>query len=227
MKKTVIFDLDGTLIDTAPDLIRCLSWLMEQEGLPPVNISQAKSLIGAGIKPMIMKALQANGRGQSHDEIEVVYGKYLVKYEAEIALHSRPYPHITDQLVKLKAQGYQLGVCTNKIERLARILLDELDMTKHFDAITGVDTFDFKKPDARHMLETVRLAGGDEAHSIMIGDSKTDINTAHNAKRPVIAYIHGYTDIPLEELNPTVILDSYERLDEVIATLLSRHNNPA
>jgi phosphoglycolate phosphatase len=194
---------------------------MEQEGLPPVNISQAKSLIGAGIKPMIVKALQAQGRGQSHDEIETVYGKYLVKYEAEIALHSRPYPHILDQLTHLKSEGYRLGVCTNKIERLARILLDELDMTHYFHAITGVDTFDFKKPDARHMLETVRLAGGDAEHSIMIGDSKTDIATAKNAKRPVIAYTHGYTDIPLEELTPDVILDDYSKLSELIARYIN------
>jgi phosphoglycolate phosphatase len=217
--KTIVFDLDGTLVDTADDLINTLSWLMQQEGLPAIDISQATSLIGAGIKPMIGKALAAHGR----DDIDAVYAKYLVKYEEDIVLKSKPYPHILEQLQNFKNKGFRLAVCTNKLEYLARIMLDKLDMTHYFHAITGSDTFAFKKPDARHLLETIKMAGGNPLKTVMIGDSKTDIHTAQNANIPVIGYTLGYTDIPLIDLNPSLIINSYANLYADCERLLNSH----
>jgi phosphoglycolate phosphatase len=219
---TLVFDLDGTLVDTAADLIGTLSWLMQKEGLPQVDISQAKSLIGAGMKPMIIKALQAQGRGETPEEIERVYGDYLVEYEANLTTKSRPYPYLLKQL-EILGEDNLLAVCTNKIERLARPLLAQLNMTHYFQAITGVDTFAFKKPDARHLIETVKRAGGNPNLAIMVGDSKTDINTAKNAGVPSIGFRQGYTDIPLEELEPTLILEDYATLAQDIAGILKAY----
>lgn len=216
---TIIFDLDGTLIDTADDLINTLSWLMQQEGLPAIDISQATSLIGAGIKPMIAKALKAHSRDHHLDQ---VYAIYLKKYEEDMVLKSKPYPHIISQLQRFQAEGFRLAVCTNKLEYLARIMLDKLDMTRYFHAITGSDTFAFKKPDARHLLETIAKAGGNPQKSVMIGDSKTDISTAKNANIPVIGYLHGYTDIPLQDLAPDIISDNYATLFEDCVALLNK-----
>lgn len=218
---TIVFDLDGTLVDTHPDLIGTLSWLLEAEGLHPVDLDQAKNLIGHGMKPMIVKALKLQGRGGTQDEIERVYGRYVEAYEKRIADGSRPYPGIVAALDRFAAEGMVLAVCTNKLHRLAVKLLDALDLTRRFTVVTGFDTYAVRKPDPDHLLFTIRDAGGDPAKAVMIGDSETDIRTAQAAKVPVIAYSGGYTAIPLPELNPDVILDHYDDLPATVARLLA------
>ncbi len=216
---TIVFDLDGTLVDTAPDLIGTLIWLFEREGLPPVDLAEATSLIGAGMKPMIEKALHRNGRGSSPDELERVYKRYIGEYETRLTRESRPYPGLLAALDLLDAQGMTLAVCTNKLEYMAKLLLTELDLTKRFKFISGADTYEAKKPDARHLLNTIRDAGGSPQKAVMIGDSKTDISAAKNASVPVIGFSGGYTEIPLKELQPDAIIDHYNELIDVLAEL--------
>lgn len=220
---TIVFDLDGTLVDTHPDLIGTLSWLLEAEGLDPVDLDQAKNLIGHGMKPMIEKALKLQGRGDSQAEIDTVYARYVEAYERRIADDSRPYPGILAALDRFAADGMRLAVCTNKLHRLAVKLLDALDLTRRFDVITGFDTYPVRKPHPDHLLFTIRDAGGDPARAVMVGDSETDIRTAQAAGVPVIAYSGGYTAVPLPELKPDVILDDYTDLPATVARLLARN----
>ncbi|MBY0360640.1 MAG: HAD-IA family hydrolase [Phreatobacter sp.] len=218
---TIVFDLDGTLVDTHPDLIGTLSWLLEEEGLDAIDLEAAKKLIGHGMKPMVEKALKLKGRGGTQDEIEAVYARYIAVYETRLTRESRPFPGMLEALDRLADSGMILAVCTNKIERLAKKLLDELDMTRRFAFIAGADTYALRKPDPRHILLTVRDAGGNPARAVMVGDSDTDIRAAQGAGVPVVAYSGGYTAIPLESLDPDVIIDHYDSLPETVARLLT------
>jgi phosphoglycolate phosphatase len=218
---TIVFDLDGTLVDTHPDLIGTLSWLLEAEGLDPVDLDKAKQLIGHGMKPMIEKALKLQGRGQSQAEIDEVYARYVEAYEKRIADGSRPYPGIVEALDRFAGEGMRLAVCTNKLRWLAVRLLDELDLSRRFAVITGSDTYAVRKPDPGHLLFTIRDAGGDPARAVMVGDSEPDIRAAQAAKVPVVAYAGGYTAVPLPTLNPDVILDHYDALPDTVSRLLA------
>jgi phosphoglycolate phosphatase len=219
---TIVFDLDGTLVDSCPDLIGTLSWLLEREGLDPIVYDEARALIGHGIKPMVEKALKLKGRGESRDEIEAVYERYIAVYETRLTQETRPYPGLLAALDRFAADGMILAVCTNKIERLARQLLDELDMSRRFAVIAGADTYGVRKPDPAHLLRTIAAAGGDPARAVMVGDSETDIRAAQGAGIPVVAFSGGYTAIPLPDLDPTVILDHYDGLPDAVSRLLTR-----
>ncbi|MFN3853416.1 MAG: HAD-IA family hydrolase [Phreatobacter sp.] len=219
---TIVFDLDGTLVDTAPDLIGTLSSLLEAEGLDPVDLSQARDLIGHGMRPMVEKALRRKGRGQTVAEVDEVYGRYVAAYEQRLTRESRPFPGMVEALDRFAAEGMRLAVCTNKIERLAVQLLEELGLASRFHTIAGADTYGVRKPDPGHIAFTVRDAGGELSQAVMVGDSETDIRAAQAAGVPVVAYSGGYTAIPLEELAPDVILDHYGDLPATIRRLLSR-----
>lgn len=219
---TIVFDLDGTLVDTAPDLIGTLSWLLEAEGLDLVDLSQARDLIGHGMRPMVEKALRRKGRGQTVAEVDEVYRRYVAAYEQRLTRESRPFPGMVEALDSFAAEGMRLAVCTNKIERLAVQLLEELDLARRFHTIAGADTYGVRKPDPGHIAFTVRDAGGELSQAVMVGDSETDIRAAQAAGVPVVAYSGGYTAIPLEELAPDVILDHYGDLPATIRRLLSR-----
>lgn len=218
---TIVFDLDGTLVDTHPDLIGTLSWLLEAEGLHPVDLNEAKKLIGHGMKPMIEKALKLQGRGQTTDEIETVYGRYVAAYRQRLTRDSRPFPGMLGALDRLAADGMILAVCTNKLHGLAAQLLDELDMSRRFAFISGADTYPVRKPDPGHLLMTIRDAGGDPGRAVMVGDSEPDIRAAQAAGVPVVAYAGGYTAIPLATLAPDIILDHYDGLPEAVSRLLA------
>ncbi|HRK24508.1 MAG TPA: HAD-IA family hydrolase, partial [Beijerinckiaceae bacterium] len=142
---------------------------------------------------------------------------FLAHYEKHIADFSRPYPGLIAQLDRLQADGHRLAVCTNKLEAYARLLLDELGLTHRFAAITGGDSFAFKKPDRRHLEETIRLAGSGPA--IMVGDSRTDVDTARNAGIPVIGVSFGYTDVPMKDLRPDVLIEHFDELAGAIARI--------
>jgi phosphoglycolate phosphatase len=218
---TIVFDLDGTLVDTHPDLIGTLSWLLEAEGLQAVDLEEAKKLIGHGMKPMIEKALKLQGRGNDAAEIDSVFGRYVTAYEKRIARDSRPFPGILAALDRLADEGMVLAVCTNKIQRLAKLLLDELDMSRRFAFISGADTYGVRKPDPGHLLMTIRDAGGDPARAVMVGDAEPDIRAGQAAGVPVVGFAGGYTAIPLEELGPDLIIGHYDELPAAVARLLA------
>jgi phosphoglycolate phosphatase len=216
---TIVFDLDGTLVDTAPDLIGTLNVIFTQHRLPAVPFETARALIGGGARAMIERALAREGRSCSPADVDALYVPFVTHYAAHIADRSRAYPHVEGALDRLAQAGHRLAVCTNKLEWLSRSLLYSLHLAGRFAAICGQDTFGVQKPDPEIFRQTVRRAGGDPERAIMVGDSATDIRTARAASAPVVAVDFGYTDVPVLTLKPDRVISSFAALPEAVADL--------
>jgi phosphoglycolate phosphatase len=214
---TIVFDLDGTLVDTAPDLTQALNYALARAGHPPVSAETVRSLVGMGAQVMIEEGLRRAGVTA---DLKAMLGDFLVHYEANIARESRPFPGAVAALERLRGGGAQLAVCTNKREVLSRRLLQELDLDRYFSAIAGRDTFAVAKPDPGHLLGTIRLAGGDPSRAVMIGDSDIDVRAAKAAKVPVVLVSFGYCGPP-PSLTPELVIDHFDQLDASLSALLS------
>ncbi len=208
----VVFDLDGTLADTAGDLITTLNKVLDMEGLAPVPGDRARDLIGAGARALIARGFALDGQILDPARHEALFQKFLAIYEHHLADSTVLFPGVLTALDRLQQQGFRLAVCTNKIERHSVMLLDKLGIGGRFAAICGRDTFAFCKPDPRHLTETIALAEGDPARAVMLGDSRTDIDTAKAAGIPVIAVPFGYTDTPVAELGPDLVISHFDQL---------------
>ncbi|MFD2184027.1 phosphoglycolate phosphatase [Rhodoplanes azumiensis] len=216
----VVFDLDGTLVDTAPDLIDTLNGLLVREGLAAVPFDEARRFIGGGARLLIERALGARGRDCGATEIDRLYAVYVDDYAERIAALSRPFPGLVDALDRLDAAGCRFAVCTNKLERLSVKLLGALGLADRFAAICGQDTFAAMKPDPRALLGTIAAAAGSPSLTVMVGDSGTDIVTAKAAGVPVVAVDFGYTEVPVETLAPDRVIGRYDDLPAVVAEIL-------
>ena len=214
---TLVFDLDGTLVDTAPDLIAATNHVLEHVGLPRVDAQSLRPYIGHGARVMIERATAIAKLSEA--EHERLLERFLDYYGAHIAVDSRPFEGAVDALERFKAAGAKLAVCTNKREGMSRLLLDTLDLSRFFAAVAGRDTLPNSKPHPGHLLGTIDLAGGDAARAIMIGDSNVDIATAKAARVPVIAVSFGYSDTPVEDFAPDAVIDHYRELEPAIAAL--------
>lgn len=208
----VVFDLDGTLLDTHVDLVESLNYTITALDLEPVTYDDLTHLVGQGARVMIERACKLQGRPLAADEVPDLVERFVAHYNANMPGHTEPYPGLIAALDRLKASGFRLAVCTNKLEGLATSLLEKLGLTHYFDAITGGDTFEHRKPDARHLTGTIERAGGDVSRSVMIGDSINDIAVAKNAGVPAIAVPFGYSDVPVSSLDPDVIITHYDEL---------------
>lgn len=208
----VVFDLDGTLVDTAGDLIASLNHTIGLEGLEPVGYDDLTWLVGHGAQVMISRAFALRGRELSDGDLARMLAVFVDHYAEAMPGVSKPYPGLLAAMDRLTAAGAGLAVCTNKLEPLARRLIDGLGLSPRFSAITGGDTFAVRKPDAEHLLGTVRLAGGDPARTVMIGDSLNDMAVARNAGIPSIGVPFGYSDVPVAELEPTRIIAHFDEL---------------
>jgi phosphoglycolate phosphatase len=217
----VVFDLDGTLADTAQDLVATLNVILVREGLAPLPFEKARDLIGAGARPLIERGFAASRTPLSEERLNALYAYFLDHYHHNIAVHSELFPGVVEALETLARQGLALAVCTNKLESHALELLKVLGIIDRFAFISGKDTFDVFKPDARHLTETIRRAGGDVARAVMVGDSKTDIDTAKNAGIPVIGVTFGYTNIHVRDLGADVVVDHFDDMNDAIRRLLS------
>lgn len=218
---TVVFDLDGTLIDTAPDLVDTLNVVFARAGLPPVPFAAARNMIGSGARVMIERGLKAEGRPLVAAEIDHLFRHFIDHYTAHIADRSQPFPGLEAALERLAARGCPLAICTNKLEALSLQLLATLGLAKHFAAICGQDTLGMQKPDPEMLRQTIVRAGGRPDHAVMVGDSATDIHTARAAGIPVVAVEFGYTDIPVAELSPDKIIGHFDELPEAIFDLVA------
>jgi phosphoglycolate phosphatase len=215
----VVFDLDGTMIDTAPDLIASLNHVLVGEGLAPIAVDEATAMIGRGARVLIERGFAQNGVAAPGGRADALFQIFLTHYTAHIADASAPYPGLISALDRLAAQGWQFAVCTNKLERLSRQLLDALSLTHRFQAICGADTFAMHKPDPGHLLGTIAAARGRPDRAIMVGDSRTDIDTAKAAGIPVIAVDFGYTEAPVSTFGPDRLISHFDALDEAVAAL--------
>lgn len=220
---TIVFDLDGTLIDTAPDLIDTLNVVFEREGLPPVAFDTARNLIGGGAKTMILRGVQLEGRVLAPGRLEELFADFIAHYTDHIADRSRPFPGLIEALDDLTARGARLAVCTNKLEGLSLLLLQQLKLADRFEAICGQDTFGIQKPDPEVLRRTIAAAGGDPRRAIMVGDSATDIRTARAAGIPVVAVDFGYSDKPVAEYEPDRLISHFAELPGSIAAIFSAH----
>lgn len=222
---TIIFDLDGTLVDTAPDLIDTLNVMLGREGLPIVPYEEARALIGGGARHMIERGLAAVGRPSA--DIDRLYEDFVAYYADHMADRSRPFPGVEAALDTLARRGCIFAVCTNKLEWLSVLLLKSLGLAGRFAAICGQDTFGVQKPDPEALFGTLRRAGGSLDRAVMVGDSLTDIATARAARIPVVAVDFGYTDVPVSELGPDKIISHYKSLPDVIEMLLENRQKVA
>lgn len=208
----VIFDLDGTLVDTAVDIVDSLNFTIAKHQLAPVTYSDLHHIVGQGGRVAIKRAFALRNTPLADDDLEVLYDTFIKFYLEKIPGRSQPYPGVIDSLKALKSAGYLLAVCTNKTEALAKPLLNHLGLADYFSAITCADTFPWRKPDPRHITSTIELAQGDITKSIMVGDSINDIAAAKNAGIPSIGVTFGYTDVPMKELEPTVLINHFSEL---------------
>jgi phosphoglycolate phosphatase len=210
--RIIVFDLDGTLVDTAPDLINALNFVLEREGVPPFPLQSARNMIGAGARRLIERGLEREGRTARADEVARMTADFIDYYAAHIAEASRPFEGLEGALDDLSARGFRFAVCTNKLEWLSRRLLDQLGLTARFAAICGADTFGVSKPDPAILRQTVARAGAELSASIMVGDAGTDIGVARRAGVPVIGVSFGYTDVPIAELKPDRLIHHMSEL---------------
>lgn len=213
---TIAFDLDGTLVDTAPDLINSLNFVLDREGLPPVPLASARHMIGAGARKLIERGLEAEDRIMTAKEIDRLTAAYIDHYAEHIADASRPFEGLEGVLDDLAANGCVLAVCTNKLEWLSKRLLDRLGLTPRFAAICGADTFGVSKPDPAILQQTIARAGGKLSSAIMVGDAGTDVGVARRAGVPVIGVSFGYTDVPMAELKPDRLIHHMRELPAAV-----------
>ena len=214
--RTIVFDLDGTLVDTAPDLIDTLNVVFTREGLPPVPYDTARKLIGGGARMMISRGLKAEGRVLATADLERLFADFIAYYSEHIADRSRPFPGLIEALDVLAERGHRFAVCTNKLERLSVLLLQKLGLLDRFAVVCGQDTFGVQKPDPEILRRTIAAAGGSAQHAIMIGDFLTDIRTARGASVPVIAVDFGYSEDPVSGYAPDRIVGRFSQLPAAI-----------
>ena len=219
--RTVVFDLDGTLVDTAPDLINALNFILEREGMPPVPLHAARTMIGAGARKLIERGLELDGRVVSIEDITRLTSDFIDYYAANIAVASRPFDGLEGALDDLQRQGYRFAVCTNKLEWLSKLLLDQLGLSPRFAAICGADTFGVSKPDPAILRQTIAQAGGQVSSAIMVGDAGPDIGVARRAAIPVIGVEFGYTEIPIADLKPDLLIGHFRDLPAAVESLMA------
>jgi phosphoglycolate phosphatase len=219
--RTVVFDLDGTLVDTAPDLINALNFILEREGMPPVPLHSARGMIGAGARKLIERGLELEGRNVTLAELSRLTDDFISHYAEHIADVSRPFDGLEAALDDLQSRGFRFAVCTNKLEWLSKRLLDRLDLSPRFAAICGADTFGVSKPDPAILRQTVARAGGELSRAIMVGDAGPDVGVARRAGIPVIGVSFGYTEVPIADLKPDRVIDRMSDLRAAIEELAS------
>jgi phosphoglycolate phosphatase len=216
-KPIIVFDLDGTLVDTAPDLLDSLNHCLADRGMHKIDPVALRRYVGHGGRVMIQRAFEAQQKHLDPAELDSLVEIFIEHYGANMPGHSALYEGAAKAMDDLSNAGYLLAVCTNKFEGLAVKLLTGLGENTRFSAIFGGDSFPFTKPDPRHLTETIRLAGGDPARAVMVGDSRTDIDTAKAAGIPVIAVDFGYSDMPVATYDPSRIISHYRELNVELA----------
>lgn len=217
---TIAFDLDGTLVDSAPDLHRSINELLAAESLPPASLEDVRSYVGQGARTLIVRAFAVHDIHPDEARLGLLTEEYLSIYASNIAAHTRPYEGVVGTLAELKGRGAKLCVCTNKRTDLSVQLLDLLDMSSCFAAIVGADSAPNRKPHPDHFLAAIRAARGDPSRAMMVGDSINDVLAAKAANAPVALHAHGYTDTAPDLLGADAVFGHYDDLPDLAVRLL-------
>ena len=212
----IAFDLDGTLVDTAPDLVRALNEVVAADGLSEVALDDVRAMVGRGARVLIERAYSAQRKPIDSTSVDARVARFIEIYRNGIADRSHLFPGCREMLEDLKAKGARLSVCTNKPSELADALNDALELTAFFERIIGPDRTEAKKPDAAHFWSAVADAGPNLA---LIGDSVTDSSCARAAGIPCVIMTHGYSEIPHQALGADAVLDDFGNLPGTLAKL--------
>ena len=218
---TIVFDLDGTLVESAPDLLNALNHAIAPLGLGRVALDDIRTMIGQGAKAMIRKAFAQQAFEFNEDLVEDCWIVFLDHYRENIAVDSHAFEGVEEALQALLKRGATLSVCTNKTQALSELLLDELRLSHHFAAIVGADAVRDKKPDAGHIFAAVDRANGDRSKSIMVGDSRTDEKAARNAGLPFIFTPLGYEAASADAIEAVAILHHYSTLSDLVTAVVA------
>ncbi len=223
----IAFDLDGTLVETAPDLLGALNGVLAEQGLAPLPSDGARHLIGRGARALLVRGFEASGHPLDDAAAIPLVARFIEIYRSRIALESRPYPGCVEALDALRDHGARLVVCTNKLTSLSTALLDALALADRFVAIIGADAAPAPKPDARHVLHAVAAGGGSPERAVMVGDSLNDVASARAAGVASVVFPFGYTDIPAAELGADRLIAHYDELVGTVQSLLQTPHGSA
>jgi phosphoglycolate phosphatase len=219
---TVALDLDGTLVDSAPDLVAALNVVLSEQRLPTLTLAQARVMVGRGARALIEHGFSAAGARLVPGETRPLVTRFIEVYRSRIALESRPFDGVEQALIDLTAAGAHLCVCTNKFTDLSVALLEGLDLSRYFAAIVGPDMAPAPKPDGRHLIAAVEAAGGRIERSVMVGDSASDVGAARDAGAPSIVVTFGYTEISAAQLGGDHLIDHFSELPALVGELLGQ-----
>lgn len=216
---TIAFDLDGTLVETAPDICAALNDLLAEEGIAPLPYEQGRLLVGRGARALVERGFDVAGAEVSEARLDELVERFVDLYRPRVAKLSRPFPGCVEALTALREAGAVMAVCTNKRTELSVALIEALDLAPWFAAIIGPDAAEARKPDPRHLLHAVSAAGGDPAKAIMVGDGEPDAGAARAAGAPLVIVDFGYTTIPAAELGGDILISHFDELHEACVRL--------
>lgn len=216
---TIVFDLDGTLVDSAPDLVRALNETLDLEGLPHLALGKARGMIGGGARALIERSVAQAGVAFSSERLDQLMEAFLGFYQADIARETRPFDGVGDALAQLSAAGAKLAVCTNKRTDLSLQLLEALGLLDRFACVIGSDAVAHRKPHPEHYRAAVERAGGVVERSLMVGDTEADVGAAREAGAPAAVVTFGYG--AYESLGADALIRSYDELEGVCRRLLA------
>jgi phosphoglycolate phosphatase len=217
----VVLDLDGTLIDSAGDIVGAANRLLEEEGRTPIDAAAGRAMIGEGAAALVERAFAITGPAPTPEEAAALVRRYRAIYERHPLDETTIYPGVVETLGALAAGGAVLGVCTNKPHGISQIVLDRLGLADYFAAALGGDALDVRKPDAAHLTATLEAMGADGRTAIHVGDSPTDVAVARNAGVPVVAVSYGYSRVPPAELGADALIDQFASLPDAIAGIVA------
>ncbi len=219
---TVIYDLDGTLIDSAQDMRVAVSNVLADHGLPPVSDEDVRIFMGQGSKITMGKAFAKHGRSLDDAALSAVTREFVRYYEADPVSHTTAFDGVAEVVARFARLGLKQGVCTNKFEKPSRMILEHLKLMPPISDVAGADTFPVRKPDPKHILLLVERMGGDPGRAVMIGDSIHDVQAAHAAGLPAVLVSWGYTARPASELGAEAVIERFDALPDTLSQLAGR-----
>lgn len=218
-KKYIVFDLDGTLIDSIPDMCREISLFLTDHGRRELSSEEATSIIGHGARIMLSGAFRLTGEPLTEGQLDNYMKDWISQYShAEMGL-TKPWDNVIETLDMLKGKGCHMAVCTNKPAAPTAAIMKKLDLDKYFEVVLHADSLPVRKPRPEPLWEAVKLMGGTNDQAVMVGDSEADAEAARNAGFPVVLLSFGYAHIPLEEIKPNVLIDNFAELPKAIESL--------
>lgn len=212
----VVFDLDGTLIDSADDLGAAANRLLAAEGRRPLTGTEVRRFIGDGSRVFVQRAWAATGLPADDSALDGLVPRFVAEYESDVAGNTRPYPGAIETVARLKTAGLKLAVCTNKPQRPAEMVLEQLGFAAHLDVVAGGDRFPYRKPDPRHLSDTVSLLGTTAGGTVMVGDNEHDMAVARGAGTGAVLVSYGYARTPLPEIDADALIDAISDLPALL-----------